>query len=78
MKKSNELINRDSFLFYRKIKELIATLPDDERVDVYDAVLDYSLDFTEPNLTGDAKEIWKQIKPILDRDIKKWQKRHLF
>lgn len=78
MKKSNELIIRDSFLFYRKFKELITTLPDDERVDVYDAVLDYSLDFTEPNLTGDAKEIWKQIKPILDRDIKKWQKRHLF
>lgn len=78
MKKSNELIIRDSFLFYRKFKELIVTLPDDERVDVYDAILDYSLDFTEPNLTGDAKEIWKQIKPILDRDIKKWQKRHLF
>lgn len=78
MKKSNELIIRDSFLFYRKFKELIATLSDDERVDVYDAILDYSLDFTEPNLTGDAKEIWKQIKPILDRDIKKWQKRHLF
>lgn len=78
MKKSNELIIRDSFLFYRKFKELIATLPDDERVDVYDAILDYSLDFTAPNLTGDAKEIWKQIKPILDRDIKKWQKRHLF
>lgn len=78
MKKSNELIIRDSFLFYRKFKELIATLPYDERVDVYDAILDYSLDFTAPNLTGDANEIWKQIKPILDRDIKKWQKRHLF
>ena len=78
MKKSNELIIRDSFLFYRKFKDLIATLPGDERVDVYDAVLDYSLDFTEPNLTGDAEEIWKQIKPILDRDIKKWLKRHFF
>lgn len=73
MKKSNELKIRDSFQFYRKFKELIDPLPCDERVDVYDAILDYALDFTEPSFTGDTDKVWQQIKPILDRDIKKWK-----
>ena len=70
---------RNSFVFYSEFLKAIRTLEDKkQQLSVFQSISHYALDFIEPSLIGDADKVWQQIKPILDRDIKKWQKRHLF
>lgn len=69
---------RNSFVFYSEFLGAIRTLEDKkQKLAVFQAISHYALYFIEPHFTGYTNVVWQQIKPILDRDIKKWQKRHL-
>lgn len=64
---------RDSFIFYRSFKEAISGLSDSDKLAVYEAICDYSLDFKEPQLSGFPKALFTLIRPQLDANIQRWK-----
>jgi hypothetical protein len=63
---------RDSCIFYRSFYESINELPDTNKLEIYNAIFSYSLNFIEPELTGLSKSIFTLIKPQLDANIKRF------
>ncbi len=67
-------MKRDSFIFYRSFFEAIDGLENaTQQNQIYKAIIQYSLDFTEPELEGICKTIWILIKPQLDANIKRYR-----
>jgi hypothetical protein len=64
--------SRDSFIFYRSFFEAVSELPDINKLEIYDAIFEYSLNFKEPKLKGLSKTIFILIKPQLEANIKKF------
>lgn len=64
--------NRDSFIFYRSFYEAIKELPPQNKLEMFEAISAFSLDFKEPQLSGISKTIWILIKPQLEANIKKF------
>lgn len=64
---------RDSFIFYRSFKESINDLSDSDKLLIYEAICDFSLDFKEPNLEGFPKALFKLMRPILEANIQRWK-----
>ena len=50
---------RDSFIFYRSFYEAINDLEDNQQLEIYQAMANFSLNFTEPNLSGVTATIFK-------------------
>jgi len=66
-------MERDSMIIYRSFYEAIKDLDKDIKLQMYDAIFSYGLDFKEPSgLTGIAKVVWTLIKPQLDANLKKF------
>ena len=64
----------NSFIFYRSFKESIDNCPSADRLALYEAIANYALDGTSPDLSGGAiKMVWPLIEPQLDanRDKRK-------
>ncbi len=56
-----------SMVFYRGFKESIDNCPPEERLAIYEAIMDYALNGTLPDLSGGSiKLIWPLIQPQLD------------
>lgn len=54
-------------MFYRGFKESIDNCPQEERLAIYEAIVEYALDGTPPDLSGGSiKVIWPLIGPQLD------------
>ena len=70
MKYMSEL--RDSFIFYRDWREALKKLPDKEKVEIYDAIVDYGLDGIEKALSPIADVVMSLIKPQIIRDRDKY------
>ena len=70
--------NRQWFIFYYSFFEAISDLPNENKLELYEAIAEYSFTFNEPtNLTGISKTMWKLIKPQLDANNKRfidWKK----
>ena len=64
--------SRDSFIFYRSFFEAVSELPDINKLEIYDAIFEYSLNFKEPKLKGLSKTIFILIKPQLEANRKKF------
>ena len=64
---------RDSFVFYRSFKDSIAELSDKDKLLIYEAIADFSLDFKEPNLEGFPKALFKLMRPVLEANIQRWK-----
>lgn len=64
---------RDTFIFYRSFKESMSDLSDKDKLIMYEAISDYSLDLKEPKLTGFPKALFSLIRPILDTNIQRWK-----
>lgn len=62
---------RDTFIFYRSFKESMNELSDADKLIMYEAISDYSLDMKEPELTGFPKALFYIIRPIIDAN---WQR----
>ncbi len=64
---------RDSFVFYRSFYESISTLDDESQINLYKAIIDFSLNQKEPILSGVALGFWTLIKPNLEANNKRWE-----
>lgn len=64
---------REYFTFYRPFKEHLSGLSDKDKLIMYEAIIDYALDFKEPSLEGFPKLAFDLIRPMLDANIKRWQ-----
>ena len=66
-------MNRNRFTFFRSYYEAAETLPDDSRLELYDALLDYVLNGNMRELNGVAKTAFILMKPNLDNSIKQYK-----
>ena len=69
--------NTQAFTFYRNYYEIIKYLPSKEKLQLYDAILEYMFEDKEPELKELLKGIWINIKMPLDnnkKNIKNGQK----
>lgn len=64
---------RDTFIFYRSFKESMSDLSDANKLIMYEAITDYSLDMKEPELTGFPKALFSLIRPFLDANTQRWK-----
>jgi len=64
---------RDSTIIYRSFFEAIKELPKDAQADCWNAIMEYSLNFNEIDLTGISKTIFILIKPQLDANLKRFE-----
>jgi hypothetical protein len=62
-----KVIARDTCIFYRSMYEAIKELPKEVQAEIYEAIFSYSLDFTEPELTGISRTVWTLIRPVLEK-----------
>ena len=67
-------MERKAVVFYRNFYEAIKDLPVDLKAEVYDAVMEYGLNGTEPsNLSLMAKSIFALIKPSIDTNNTRYE-----
>ena len=64
---------RESFLFYRSFYEAISDLEPEDRMKVYDAICEYALNGTEPEISGVASAMFKMAKPQIDANNKRYE-----
>lgn len=64
---------KESFIFYRSFYEAIKDLDCDTKVEIYDAICEYSLNQTETKIDGIGKSILTLIKPQLDANLKRYK-----
>lgn len=65
---------RDSFIFYKSFRDALQEVSEDVRLQIYDAIVDYSLGITDKiEFRGIAKIAWLLIKPQLDANIKRYK-----
>lgn len=48
-------------------------LSDADKLVMYEAISDYSLDLKEPNLSGFPKALFSLVRPILDANTRRWR-----
>lgn len=63
---------RDSVLFYRSFYDALKNIPPDERLKVYDSIMEYSMYDNEPTLDGVALAIFLLAKPQIDANNKRY------
>lgn len=64
---------RDSFIFYKSFRDALQEVSEDVRLQIYDAIVDYSLGIVDKvEFRGVAKIAWLLIKPQLDANIKRY------
>lgn len=61
----------DGFVFYRSFYEALKELPDDLRVEAYDAICKYALTGEAPDGSGTVMAIFKLVKPQVDANNKR-------
>ena len=64
---------RDKFIFYGSFYETAKKLSDEDRLALYDAIVQYSLTGVEPELEGIADIVFTAIKPTLDTQIENYK-----
>lgn len=76
MKKTLEISQRDSFVFYRSYYKAIRTLSMKNRLKVYDAIVEYALNHEIPkDLPKQALGIFEMVKPNVDACNKNYLRR---
>lgn len=64
---------RDSVLFYRSFYDALKNIPSDERLKVYDAIMEYGMYDQDPDLDGVALAIFLLAKPQIDANNKRYE-----
>lgn len=66
-------MERDSFIFYRSFWEALRQCPDDVRLQLYDAIADFALNFKKPDkLDGVAAIVFPLIEPQIAANNKRY------
>lgn len=66
-------MERESFVFYRSFRDAFRALDKDVRLRMYEAIIDYGLDLTEPHFEGIEKVLWTLIRPQLEANNKRFE-----
>ena len=66
--------DKNSFVVYTDIKEVVDELDDEQVAALFRAMLDYQITGKVPKLTGSLKYIFIPIRQQMDRNNEKWQK----
>jgi len=64
---------RDSIILYRSLREATKQLDLETRAKVYDSVMDYAFDGTEPEETGVVQAMFLMMKPIIDANNQRYE-----
>lgn len=64
---------RDGIVFYKSFYESISELPDENALNIYNAIFRYAFFDEEPELSGIEKAIFTIIKPQIDANNKKYK-----
>lgn len=64
---------RDSVLFYRSFYDALKNIPPEERLRVYDSIMEYGMYDREPELDGVALAIFLLAKPQIDANNKRYE-----
>lgn len=56
----------DRFTFFASFREAAKGMPDDMRLRFYDAISEYGIDETEPELDGMLAAVFALVKPVID------------
>lgn len=64
---------KDSFIFYRSFYEAIKSLKEKDRVKLYDAICEKSLNDKEITLTGISNSMFTLIKPQIEANNQKYE-----
>lgn len=64
-------MERLSFTFYRSFYEAIEDLPKSKQLEVYRAIMRFGFDGEDTELTGVSAAVFKIIRPILEKNLKK-------
>lgn len=65
--------DRKYVLIYRSYVEAIRMLPKDEQLTLFDAILDYGFNGTDPKLSGASAGMWVLIKPNVEANFIRYQ-----
>lgn len=69
--KEAEEMEQESMIFYRSFYEALRDLDDGIRLELYDAIMRYSLYEEEMNLSAKAKPFFRLISPQLDANLRR-------
>ena len=61
----------EGFVFYRSFRDAIETLPDGQKLEAYQAIINYGIDGTEPAEPGIIQAIFMMAKPQIDANAKR-------
>ena len=64
---------RDSIILYRSLREATKQLDLETRAKVYDAIMDYAFDGTEPQESGIVQAMFLMMKPIIDTNNQRFE-----
>lgn len=64
---------REGFIFYRGFADALNDLEPEDRLACYDAICQYALDGTVPELTGVPSAIFKMARPQIDANNQKYE-----
>lgn len=70
---NNSIKTKDSFIIYRSFIDATNSLPDVERLKIFDAIFAYALDEKETILEGISYTVFTLIKPQLDANRKRFE-----
>ena len=66
-------MTRDSFIFYRSYYEAMTGLKDKDKLQLYNAIAELSLNGNEVKLTGVCKNIFTAIKPQIVANSERYE-----
>lgn len=66
-------MGRESFVFYRDWLDAIEDLEDGDKLAIILGLAKYALDGEDPKLPKHLKLAFKMVRPMIDRDIEKWE-----
>ncbi len=64
---------RDSFIFYRSFYEAIKQLPESNQLELYNAIIEYSLNETELSVSTISNAFFTLVKPQIDANIRRYK-----
>jgi len=63
---------RDSFIFYRSFYESVKVLPEENQLEIYNAIMEFALNQNEIEISNLSKAIFILIKPQLEANYKRF------
>lgn len=70
----NSTETKDSFVWYRSFKKCASALPIEDRCALYEGIMDFGLDHTEPEFSNPfLRMVWAVIQPQLEANWKRYK-----